>query len=135
MARKIKQQETLDILVPRYCENKQLSDEYKKLAESDNKTIKAQMADQALGSFTAGDYTVKYITTQRTSINEERLLAALQEHNIAGVIKTKEYVDMEALESYLYLNEVSPALAAELASCQATQEVVQLRIIKKKKEN
>ena len=122
----------LDELVPKYAQDKAELDALKKVCESENNSIKTQMYELGEDVYTAGGYTAKRVVSHREVINEELLIAMLQKHKIEGVIKTKEYVDMDALENYLYNNEPSAELAADLAKCKSDTEVIQLRISKAK---
>lgn len=127
----------LDTLIPSYANNKAEMDSYKKVCETQNSQIKEQMEKLKKSEYTAGGYVAKRIVVEKESMNEERLLDILAKHGIPEVIKTKEYVDMDALEKYLYNNELSDELAADLNSCRIINTTVQLRISKekKKKEN
>lgn len=125
---------TLDELIPMYAENKSELDKYDKMCKAQNADIKKQMEELGEDEHTAGGYTVKYIVSERESINEDRLLEMLKKHKVEGVIKTREYVDMDALESYLYNTLMSDEMAADMASCREVKQVVQLRIGKEKKK-
>jgi hypothetical protein len=61
-------------------------------------------------------------------MNEAKLLEVLKQNGIDVAVKTKEYVDMDALENYLYNNMPSADLARQIESCRTTTETVQLRI-------
>lgn len=125
---------TLDELIPLYAENKADLDVYDKLCKNQNALIKQYMEELGETEHTAGGYVVKYTVSERESINEDRLLEILKKHNVKDVIKTKEYVDMDALESYLYNVMMSDEMAADMASCREVKEVVQLRLSKEKKK-
>ena len=125
---------TLDELIPQYAENKADLDDYKKLCEKQNAEIKKYMEELGETEYTAGGYVAKYTVSERETINETRLLEMLKKHKIPGVIKTREYVDMDAFETYLYNVELSDELASDLATCREVKEVVQLRISKEKKK-
>ena len=125
---------TLDELIPVYAENKADLDKIKKVCDNQNTEIKNHMKELGEDEYTAGGYTAKYIVSERESLNEVRLLDMLKKHNIEGVIKTREYVDMDAFENYLYNNELPDDTAADLASCREVKQVVQLRISKEKKK-
>lgn len=125
---------TLDELIPVYAENKADLDKIKKVCETQNADIKNRLEEMGEDEYTAGGYVVKRSVSTRETMNEERLLAIMKKHCIPGVIKTKEYVDMDALECYLYDVELSDELAADLDSCREIKEVVQLRISKEKKK-
>lgn len=125
---------TLDELIPVYVENKADLDRIEKICKSQNAEIKKQLEDLGEDEYTAGGYVVKRTVSERESMNEERLLEMMKKHNVPNVIKTREYVDMDALENYLYNNELSDEMAADLNSCREIKEVVQLRISKEKKK-
>ena len=122
----------LEDLVPSYAVNKAELDSYEKICESENAQIKSQMLDKGITAYSAGGYTAKYITSERTSMNEDKLLAIIKKHNIAVAIKTREYVDMDALENYLYHldeeDEITKNILKDIDTCRDVKEVVTLRI-------
>lgn len=126
-------EQQLTAVVPRYGTNKGEMDSYKKLCDADNALIKELMAQAQLPEFTAGGFKATRIVTEKESFDEVALIAALKKLKIKGVIKKKEYVDMDALENAIYHGQVD---AASLASCQVKNEVVTLRIkaVKTKEE-
>lgn len=125
-------EQTLEELIPSYYFNKQELDSYKELCDKENAEIKKLMADA--NEYTVECYKAKKTVSVRETLNEERLMAVIKKYNIEGVIMTKEYVDMDALESYLYKNEPSSELATELAKCKDSKEVVQLRVTRVKEK-
>ena len=125
---------TLDELIPEYANNKSNLDHYDKVCKLQNADIKKQMEELNEVEHTAGGYTVKRIVSERETMNEERLLDVLAKHGVPEVIKTKEYVDMDALEKYLYNNELTEELASDLNSCREVKTTIQLRIGKEKKK-
>ena len=125
---------TLDELIPMYALNKSELDSYKKICDEENAQIKKQMLDLGTDEYTVGGYTAKRTVSTRESINEDKLMMVLLKHDIKGVIKTKDYVDMDALENYLYNNEMTSSLAADLESCKTVTEVVTLRVKADKKK-
>lgn len=98
----------LDEIVPRYYENNELKKTYTKLAADDNKIIKESMLTMGLEEFEVDG--IKATVSERTSTgyDQEVLLATLKELNIPDVIKTREYVDMTALEAAIAGGEVTP---------------------------
>ena len=128
---------TLDELIPQYAFNKGELDSYTKLCKEENERIKAQLVELGEDEYSAGGYTVKRIVAVKESMNEAKLLEVLRQNGIDAAIKTKEYVDMDALEAYLYNNAPSAELARQLEGCRTTSETVQLRLSKAKtrKEN
>ena len=90
---------TLDSLIPQYAANKREQDSYKKLCDKENAQIKAIMQDYALPQYIAGGYKATYTIQKRESINEELLLEIAHQHGIPEIVKTKEYIDFDALEN------------------------------------
>ena len=124
--------ESLEELIPRYAMNKNELDSYTKICKEENEQIKAALVDLGENEYSAGGYTVKRIVAVKESMNEAKLLEVLRQNGIDVAIKTKEYVDMDALEAYLYNNIPSADLARQIESCRTTTETVQLRLSKTK---
>ena len=124
--------ETLEELIPRYAFNKDELDSYTKICKEENEQIKAKLVELGENEYSTGGYTVKRIVAVKESMNEAKLLEVLRQNGIEVAIKTREYVDMDALEAYLYNNMPSEDLARQLESCRTTTETVQLRLSKAK---
>lgn len=128
--------ENLDTLIPAYAENKAILDDYKKICDDENKKIKELMDE---GSYEAGGYKATKSIQTRESFNEDKLLDLLR--NVGGsrenkLIKTKEYVDMDVLESMIYTGMISKDVLMQIDKCRESKEVVTLRISKvKEKKN
>lgn len=124
--------ESLETLIPQYAANKSELDSYTAICKKENEQIKAILADLGENEYSAGGYTVKRIVAVKESMNEAKLIEVLRQHGIDVAIKTREYVDMDALEAYLYNNMPSTDLARQLEECRTTSETVQLRLSKTK---
>ena len=124
-------EEKLSDLLPVYEANKSEMDSYKKLVDRDNKEIKSIMLGAEMGEFVVDDIKASCSVSVREDFVEEALIAKLKEMKIRGVIKKKEYVDMDALENAIYNGKVD---AASLADCQTKKEVVTLRVSKLKRK-
>lgn len=123
---------TLDNLIPQYAENKGILDDYKKICDDENKQIKELMDE---GSYEAGGWKATKIVQQRESMNEDKLLDVLRHYTFgADVIKSKPYVDMDALESLIYKGKLSKEVLMEIDKCRESKEVVTLRISKIKEK-
>jgi hypothetical protein len=119
-------EKTLQELVTNYQSIKTEADSYKKLADKYNGDIKSIMLEEKLPEFITEDgIKATCSVTYKESFVEEVLIAKIKELGVEGVIKQKEYVDMEALENAIYHGQLN---AAELAACQEKKEVVTLRI-------
>lgn len=123
----IKQVQELMIV---YKHNKDEADSYDKIAKKYNAQIKTIMRENNLSEVSTKDVKITLSVQHRQSFIEEALIQKLKDLGVNGVIKQKEYVDMDALENAIYNGEVN---AAMLASCQSTQEVFNLRLSAVKK--
>lgn len=121
--------ENLKELVRLFYEDKQQLDNYKKSTDEYNKDIKEIMGQLDLTEFESDDLVAKIGVQNRESFNEEKLIDKLKALNVEGVIKTKEYVDMDALENAIY-NELLDA--SELTPCKEVKTVTTLKVSRKK---
>ena len=122
----------LEKLIPMYYDNKQNLDFYKKECDAGNAEIKKLMAEQKIKDYEVNGIVAKYVIQNKESMNEEALLKLLKEKGYTNVIKTKEYVDMDALENALYHDEIDKDTVVEMDKCKEVKEVIQLRVSKKK---
>lgn len=127
--------DTLDELIPRYAENKSLLDDYKKICDEENKQIKDMMEE---GSYEANGYKATKSVQHRETMNEDKLLDIMRNHKdlaeVCELIKTKDYIDMDALESAIYKGKISNDILMEIDKCREVKEVVTLRISKVKEK-
>ena len=123
---------TLDELIPRYAQNKVELDSYKELCDQDSAIIKKQMGDADLKKYSAGGYVATRSVSVREKVDEDKLIEVIKKHNLPGIVKTKEYVDMQALEKYLYDNELTQEFAEDFSRCREETEVVSLRVKREK---
>lgn len=124
-------EEKLSQLLPVYEANKSKMDSYKKLVDKDNKKIKSIMLEAGLKEFVVDDIKASCSVSEREDFIEEALIAKLKEMKVPGIVKKKEYVDMDALENAIYNGKID---AAALADCQTKKEVVTLRVTKLKRK-
>lgn len=122
--------EKLDKLVPQYAQTKQQADTYKKQSDKENAEIKSIMTSLALQHYEAGGYKVVRSVQKRESINEEQLIEIAHKYSIPDVIKTKEYIDFDALEKAIYDGNISQDVLLEMDKAKDVKHVVQLRISK-----
>ena len=118
---------SLKELVKSYGEMKQIVDGYKKPIEEANKEIKSIMSERGLSNFESGGFKAKY----SVSVSEDFDTLEPGELKQLGIIKTKEYVDMEVLENAIY-NGIIPA--SKLQSCKTRKETPRLTITKIKEK-
>lgn len=124
---------SLDTLIPQYAENKSMLDDYKKICDEENKQIKDIMEE---GSYEAGGWKATKTISTRETMNEEKLLDVARKNSyyLSDIIKTKEYIDMDKLESLLYKGNISKEVLLEIDKCRESKEVVTLRISKVKEK-
>lgn len=126
----------LDTLIPQYAANKAEMDDYKKICDRENAEIKSIMRDFVVSSYEASGYKATYSVSERTSMNEEMLLDIAHYHGIPEIVKTKEYIDYDALEKAIYDGNISEKILLEMDKAKTVKEVVTLRVskVKQKKE-
>lgn len=123
-------------LIPKYGDDKNVLDEYTKICKSENDEIKNIMSEEGVDSMTAGGYKVTYSVSTRQTMNEDKLLALLQDKVSAesGIIKTKKYIDMDMLEKAIYNGAIPKEVIIEMDNCREKKEVATLRISKAKEK-
>jgi hypothetical protein len=78
--------------------------------------------------------TLKYTISKSESLDEEKLIKQLKHFApFTQCIKTKEYIDMDILESEIYHGDLSDDALCAMDSCRKTKEIVKLEIKKGKK--
>lgn len=135
---------TLDNLILSYAENKQELDDYKKICDRENQQIKDMMMEQELEKYTdiTGRYTVQKVVQKRETVDEEAMLDILKTSGKEivpflydfGIIKTREYIDTDALEKAVYNGDIPSEVLADLGKAKSVKEVVTLRLTKEKKK-
>lgn len=127
----------LDTLIPQYAANKNELDSYKKICDKENAEIKAIMKDFVVTGYEAGGYKASYIVSKRETLNEEKLLEIAHQFGISEIVKTKEYIDYDALEKAIYDGRISEDIMMEMDKAREVKETVTLRVtkIKQKKES
>lgn len=124
----------LDKLIPQYAANKNELDSYKKICDKENAQIKAIMKDFVVTGYEAGGYKASYIVSKRETLNEEKLLEIAHQLGISEIVKTKEYIDFDALEKAIYDGKISDDILLEMNKAKEVKEVVTLRVTKIKQE-
>lgn len=125
----------LNTIIPHYYEMKQELDNLDKTCKAENADIKREMERRKITDFSIGDLTAKYIVKKRETMDEDALIKLLKSHNYFECIQTKEYVDMDILESMLYKNKIDTDTVVEMDKCKNVKETIELRVTKKKGGN
>lgn len=122
-------------LVESYIINKEHEADFKKQASAENTQIKELMGKYNLSEVPTDLGTAKLTEQVSTTFIEDELIKFLKENNLADdIVKTKEYVDYDALESALYHDKLTDEQKAEMSKCQEHKTTLVLRISKKKGE-
>lgn len=125
-------EENLKELIRLFYEDKQSLEKYKKSTEEYNKEIKEGMKELDINEFETDDGLIAKISIQnRESFIDEKLIEKIKESKVPGIIKTKEYVDMDALEDAIYNGKFD---ASTLTTCKTSQKVVTLKVTKRKEK-
>ena len=118
-------------MVNRNASNKEIVNKYSKLCDVDNSKIKNIMRDSGIDSYATSTYTVKYSVTKTEKLDQDKILETVKELNIPDVIETKEYVNLDKLEKYLY-NSNDTTILDKINKCITTTEIPKLTFKKKK---
>ena len=131
---------TLDELIESYGSHNAEFGSLKKVCDHEKEQIKQSLLSQGLSEKTSGGWKVTCTTTTRESLNEELMLQILKkdwesrygEDVPCPYIKTREYIDMDVLETVLYADELPKATLLEMDACRNVTEIVTLRCNKVK---
>lgn len=123
----------LNKIIDEYGHNKNELDILKKVCDDANRNIKNILVRSDLTEYSTDEYTVKLSISKRETVNEELLLGIAHKHGLNDIIKTKEYIDFDAMEDAIYKNKISEDVLAEMSSATESKEVQTLRISKNKK--
>lgn len=131
-----KQMEKLEEIVPQYFAHNEESKAIKKDVSKYSTDIKDILKDIQMDSIDVGDFKVSISHVDKSYMDMDKLLAfvkaefpqELQER----VIKTREYVDEDVLESIMYKNEISDETKANMAKCMVEKEELRLNVRKLK---
>lgn len=133
--------EELSKLIEEYGVYKVQEAEVKKEVDCRNKKIKTIMGQNNIDEYSSDNYTAFYtLRKSKDSLDEDKLLALFDELKLAdsmkalGVIKTREYIDSEALESAMYKGDISDELKVKMQSCRVVKRTPTLTIKAKKED-
>ena len=126
-------EDTLKELITDYVANKLVADDYKKIADKQNKEIKSLMLESNTDSIETDEWKATCTVSERETINEEMLLDIIHKNvsDDLGIVKTKEYVDFDALEHAIYNDKISKEVLMEIDKARESKEVVTLRVKKR----
>ena len=119
----------LQTLIDQYGRLKDEADSYKKTLDADNNRIKELMIKDGNEKAEGSEYHVTCKAIESSKLNEEVLLNKLKEIGFTDCIKTKEYVDIDVLESAVYAGKIDAKI---LADCKEVSTTYRLNIYKNK---
>lgn len=128
---KTKEQE-LAFKLDQYKEYKDSESKLHKISEDLNKHIKYLMNTMGIRKFSSDKWTAIISTTQKEILNEAKAIGILKENlsetDFKSVVKTREYIDDDALETLVYNGDFD---ITKLESCKVVgKEVTTLRVSK-----
>lgn len=127
------QTKKLSMLVDAFAKVKAAFEAAKKDVDDRGKEIKQIMQGENLDSFDTGSNTAKFTLQRRETMDESKVIAILQKHGFdAKIVKLKPYVDMDALESAIYHDELPKEVQDELSACVIVKEIPTLKVTKNK---
>lgn len=127
--------ETLRQYAQEYVADKAEESVLKKRLEKNNANIKALMELLGLPDVELDDGSkVHYSVTKKVSLDEEKLIEYLHKYAPdTQCIKTKEYIDMDTLESEIYHEQLPTEMVSAMEKCTRVKEVPTITIKKGKK--
>lgn len=133
-------EEELDALIPTYGSLDFELKNIKKKADGFKERIKTIVKSLGVKTYRSEDYEITYTEAERVSFKEDKLLTKLKEivankdpKEFEGLIKTKEYVNMDVLENLLYHNKFDEADISSISDCQEIKIIPTLKVKKVKK--
>lgn len=100
--------------------------------------VKSKLKELDVDEFYGDNYRAYLQYSNKIDMDEEKVIEILKEnckkYDLKNVIKTKEYVDFDALESFIY-NGCIEAKKLEPAQIVKTTVSLYTKVIKKEKEN
>jgi len=121
--------EKLKEIVPKFFKNKKSMDDLKKTVDEANAKIKQIMSEEQLEKIDIDNYSVVCSKTVKSNFIDDMLIDKLKNLKAGYLIKTKEYVDTELLETAIYNGKINPE---DIMDCQTTTETLRLTVKEKK---
>lgn len=132
-----REKRNLEKIIDQYQVDNTKKQELEKELKSKNSFIKAKLADLGEDLYETSKSKATITYQNRVSMDDEKVIEIIKENISAakrnGVIKTKEYVDYDVLESLIYNGVIA---AEKLEEAQTTKVITTLTVkpLKKKEE-
>ena len=125
--------ENLKNLINDYAEQNSLFNATKKVVGRLKSEIEEAFGESKISEFDTGDFTAILSTVEKQSFNEELMIPIIKTFGVRGVVKKKEYVDMDALEKAIYSGKITAEQVLQLDKCKETTSSQRLTIKKNKR--
>lgn len=113
----------LNALIVEYGYQKQQLKELKDSVDKLNDGIKKIMVEEDVSEYEYDGWSVTYKNVERTKVDEEMLIDIIKHLGIKGVIKKREYVDGDALESLIYKGKITEEQISAMDKANIVTEV------------
>ena len=129
--------ENLNAFVQGYCEDKKVESTLKKRLAEYNEHIKGILLPAGLTDWEYGNNAIHITIKHSETMNEAKVLELLTKecHDKCvelGIIKTKEYVDAQALEAAIYRGDIPKKTLLKMDACKDIKDTPTLNVVKKK---
>ena len=126
-------------LVDSYAQHNETFNELKKVVKDEGDEIKQRFLAEDISKFEGDGFSVSMSTRTTETLIEDKLLVLLKNSDIdqdvlSKVVKTKEYIDFDALESAIYKGDIMENVVATFDVCREVKETQVLRVNRKKKK-
>lgn len=118
-------------LIENYGIAKAELDVIKKDTDKMNKQIKDILLAEGMTEEESDNYYVKLQPRKSESLDEDAVIEILKTNKIRGIVKTKEYVDEDALENAIYHGKLDKQILQEINKCKIVKESTALLIKEK----
>lgn len=118
----------LDGLINKYGDVKSKLADLKKEESNLNQTIKSLMIADDLKEVSTDTYKVVYQERTSESLDEDKVIDILKKNNVKGIVKTKQYVDEDALEQAIYNGKLDADIIKQISNAKITKTTVALMV-------
>lgn len=125
-------------LVDSYAKHNSEYNHLKKVVKDEGDEIKQRFLADDISKFEGDGFSVSMSTRVTETLIEDKLLVLLKNSDIepevlSKIVKTREYIDMDALESAIYKGDIMENVVATFDVCREVKETQVLRVNSKKK--
>lgn len=128
-------------LIPVYGQNKSQMDDFKKVVEADNKEIKSICKVLSVENMEVEGYKMSYKVIDKHNVNEDKVLEIVKKwwakkngSMECPYIKTREYLDNDALQDAIYNGEIDKQTLLKIRECDEVKKEERLTVSKAKEK-